>query len=654
MDTERINLGQDYDVNRISVLSGLDAVRHRPGMYIGSTSQRGVTHLIFEAVDNAVDEFMNGYGDIVTVHVAKDGMVTVEDHGRGVPVGPHPTVQDNEGKPIDTLTLVFTQLHAGGKFGFENSGYKSGSGGLHGIGVKCITALSDSLDVYVRRDGNVYHQSFSKGKITTDVGIIDRYDDDQTGTKLVWRPDAEIFKSTVLPDCKTLQTRFEELVSLNAGLRIIYENEATGVTREFYNKDGLRTYPLRLVGDRPLLYDETVYINGELDVNGKLIKVEAAFIHVDQEKPLETIKTFANNINTQEGGFHLIGFRRGYDDFLSKHAIVKNMTKEKIELNYLLDGIIAAVSVKVPEAEFEGQTKTKLGNEEVKTAVEQIVRDGLIELANSKTYQDVFETIITHALRVKEAEEAARKARQLARQGKKVKKMALPGKLADCSTRGYSELFLVEGDSAGGSAKQGRNREFQAILPLRGKLLNVEKSGLERLLNSETIMNIIAAIGTGVNAPGQKFNIKDVRYDKIIIMTDADIDGAHIKMLLLTLFYNYMTPLIEQGYTYVAQPPLYRVVKKGESIYLKDEHELKEYRKSHPNVEIQRFKGLGEMNSDQLWNTTMNPETRTLIRVTMEDAARAAEVFTQLMGTEAQARRDFLESNAHKVDLTFD
>ena len=611
-----------------------------------ATSIKGVTQLVFEAIDNSVDEFMNGFGTEVDVHVAADGTVTVTDHGRGVPVGVHPTLKDRVGNPLDTLTVVFTHLHAGGKFGASDSGYKSGAGGLHGIGVKAINALSAQLIVTVKRNSMVYRQEFKQGEPITGVTTISG-NDVATGTIVSWLPDPEIFKTTLLPDCRALQVRLEELAALNAGLTFNYHNEATEVSQTYYDPEGLRGYPRRLLKDVATLYDNVFYLQGHHLVGNRDIQVEIAWLHVDQEKPSELIKTFANNIATHEGGFHLQGFRRAYDDWLSKLAVAKNMTKEKIELGYLLDGIIALVSVKLPEAEFEGQTKTKLGNEEAKEAVEVVMAKLLPGYNNTPEV----EAILTHALRVKEAEEAARKARVLARQGNKVKKTALPGKLSDCASRtGYSELFVVEGDSAAGSCKMGRNREFQAVLPLRGKVLNIERVDVERLLKSEAITNIISALGTGI---GKQFNIKQLRYDKVIILADADADGEHVSILLLTLFYRYMVQLIEAGHIYVAQPPLYRILYKKQVIYLKDDHELKQWTTTHrDNYEVNRFKGLGEMGPNQLWETTLDPANRQLIRVELNDAAIATQTFERLMGEDAQPRRDFIEANAYKVDLT--
>ena len=668
IDKDLTTVQTEYGVDQITDLEGLEAIRKRPGMYIGSTSQKGINHLVWEIADNSIDEFVAGHGEDIWVTVAKDATVTIKDNGRGIPVGPHAKWQNEDGTPQDTLIGILTRIHAGGKFNAAGSGYKV-SGGLHGVGSKAANALSDRFRVQVRRNGKIYQQDFSKGKPTHQSPIIvGECDIDDTGTETIYHPDADIFKTTLEPNCKDLQDRMSELASLNAGLGIYYTNEITGYVNMYHYEDGIIGYAKRLTKEKELLYPDPIYVKGEYKLdNGRVIIVEISLIHDNEDTQNETIKSFANNINTYEGGFHYQGFRDSYRKIVNKYAIDNKLTKDNIEIKYLLEGLYAIVSIKIPEAEFEGQTKTKLGNEEAKIAVETIFENGINQLLNLPTndpvYRDILSSIVMKALTVKEAEEAARKARQLVKQNKKVKNMALPGKLADCNKNSeYSELYIVEGDSAGGSAKQGRNREFQAILSLRGKLLNVEKSTLERLLKSDTITNIIGAIGTGIIIADKEmrknfgeFDSNKVRYDKIIIMSDADVDGSHIMTLLLTLFYNYMRPLIELGFVYIAQPPLYRVVgKKGDSTYLKDDHSLKEHRKKYPNAEVNRFKGLGEMNPKQLWETTMDPERRTLLRISLNDAARAAESFNTLMGTDVRPRKEFIENNAHKVDLTFD
>lgn len=653
MSEDLTKVTNSYGTEQIDSLDGLEAVRKRPGMYIGSTSQKGVTHLVWEVTDNCFDEFLAGYGQEIEILVKKDSSVIVIDHGRGIPVGPHHKWKNPDGTPQDTLTGILTRLHAGGKFNGADSGYKV-SGGLHGVGTKAVNALSKLFIATVKRNGNIYQQKFSKGKPITEIQIIGNCDVNDTGTIIEYHPDPEIFKITLEPNCKDLQNRIDELASLNAGIKVIYKNEITGINKEYHYEDGIVGYTKRMLQDKSSLYDEPFYIKGDYTLeNGKIIMVEVAFIHDDEEKPSETIKSFANNINTYEGGFHLQGFRNEYRKQINELAIANKLTSNNIEIKYLLDGIYAVVSVKVPEAEFEGQTKTKLGNSEAQDAVETIIRNQFKDIVLDKNNYAILETIITRAVKVKEAEEAARKARANARKANKTAKMALPGKLADCSNKnGYTELFVVEGDSAAGSAKSGRYREFQAILPLKGKVLNTEKADFEKMIKAESVTNIIAAMGAGV---GENFDIKKCRYDKFIIMTDADDDGAHIKSLLLTLIYNYMRPLLDNEMVYVTMPPLYRVVKNKQSIYLKDDHELKEFRRKNPNAKytIQRFKGLGEMNYQQLKETTMDPLTRVLKKVTIKDAERAQEAFNICMGSQAELRREFIEANAHKVNMDF-
>lgn len=646
-DITKVN--SEYGTEQIDSLEGLEAVRRRPGMYIGSTSQRGVTHLIWEVLDNSMDENVAGYGDTIHLTVKKDCTVIVEDHGRGIPVGPHHKWKNPDGTAMNTLTGILTKLHAGGKFNGKDSGYKV-SGGLHGVGAKCTNALSDLFIATVKRDGNIYQQKFSKGKPTTEVEIIGNCDKEDTGTIIQYHPDKEIFKQTLEPSDASTQSRLDEIASLNAKLKIIYKNEIENVDKEFYYENGIIGYTKRLAKDKTLLFEEPFYCKDNYKLNeDKSIIVEVAFIYDDNDKPHETFKTFANNINTYEGGYHLQGFRDVYKKCMNEYIQKNNISKNNIELRYLLDGIYATISVKVPEAQFEGQTKTKLGNEEVKEAVENIFEKSFNNTfsKNSK----VLSLIAERAVKVKDAEEAARKARAAARKANKAARTALPGKLTDCGNKnGYKEVIICEGDSAGGAVKQGRFSKFQAVLPLRGKVMNTEKSDFEKMLKSEAIRNIIATAGTGI---GAKFDIKKNRYDKYIIMTDADVDGSHIRTLLLTLFYNYMRPLLEEGYIYIALPPLYRVIMKGKSQYLQDDNELKEFRKKHSKFDLQRFKGLGEMDYTQLKETVLDPEKRTLLKVTLEDAKIASETFDMLMGKDAIKRRDFIEDNAHLVNLNF-
>jgi DNA gyrase subunit B len=653
MSDSNLTVQTSYGVEQIDSLEGLEAVRKRPGMYIGSTSQKGVTHLVYEVADNCFDEFVAGFGDLVKIHIAKDCTVTIADKGRGIPVGPHPKWTNEDGTPMDTLTGILTKLHAGGKFNKEGSGYKVAAG-LHGIGTKAVNALSDKFTAVVKRDGKIYHQEFSRGNPVTPVKVIGQCELTDTGTIISYHPDPSIFKITLEPNCKDLQARLSELASLNGGITVDYQNDITNVKKVFHYKDGIVGYVRRMAEGKQLLYDNPFHIKGNFEINkDKAIIVECAFIHDDEAEASETIKTFANNINTYEGGFHLQGFRNEYKRVVNQFGIDNKFIDEAIELKYLLDGIHAVISVKVPEAEFEGQTKTKLGNAEAQDAVEWIVRKAFDKILKNKDYAPVFESIVKRAQNVKEAEEAARRDRANKRKANKATKMALPGKLADCSNKsGYTELFLVEGDSAAGSAKQGRYREFQAILPLRGKVLNTEKAEYDKMINSDAIKMIIAALGAGV---GETFDVTKVRYDKINLMTDADDDGSHIKALLLTFFYNYMPELFEKEMVYITVPPLYRVVRgKQNPVYLKDDHELREYKKKYGNkIEVQRFKGLGEMNYSQLKETTMDPQTRVLKKVTLKDAEKAAEIFNICMGKKADLRRDFIEANAYRVNLEF-
>jgi DNA gyrase subunit B len=646
MDETKVD--SEYGVDQVDSLEGLEAVRKRPGMYIGSTSQRGVTHLIWEILDNSVDEFVAGYGSEVTIHVMKGGKVKVEDHGRGMPVGPHPKWKQDDGSPMDALTGLLTILHAGGKFG--ESGYKV-SGGLHGVGAKATNALSDSFIAISKREGKIRGQKFSKGKQLSKVEVLGECKD--TGTIIEYIPDKEIFKQTIEPSDAAIQSRLDEVASLNGGLKIIYKNDITDNEITYFQEDGINGYIKRMVQDKTLLFEDTFYIKGNYTLsNNKIIIVEAAFIFDDDDRPHETFKSFANNINTTEGGCHLQGFRDSFKDNMNAFIAKNNLSKDPVEMRYLLDGIYALISIKIPEAEFEGQTKSKLGNEEAEIAVETVMDKAFEEFVKKRTTD--LKLIAERAIRVKIAEEAARKARQNARAANKVSKIALPGKLIDCANKiGYSEVIICEGDSAGGAVKKGRFPKFQAVLPLRGKVLNTEKSDFERMMNSDAIKNIIATIGTGV---GAKFDIKKARYEKIIMMTDADDDGGHIRTLLLTLFYNYMRPLLEEGFIYAAKPPLYRIVLKNKTYkYIQTDQDLKEYKKANSNkIEVvQRFKGLGEMNHDQLKETVLDPTKRILERITLNDAKNAAATFDMLMGKDVVPRRKFIEDNAHLVNLNF-
>lgn len=823
-------------------------------MYIGTTSQMGLNVLVREIWDNSIDEYTAGFGDTIDIEIFKNGRVKVIDHGRGIPVGPHPEWKKPDGTPLDTLTGILTILHAGGKFGEEGSAYKSAAG-LHGVGSKCANALSKEFIATVKRDGKIYQQKFKYGDPVTDVEVIGSCDINDTGTTIEYEPDPNIFKQTVLPNCNALQNKIDEVTSLNGGLTIKYKNNNTNVEKVFHHPDGINSYVKTIIGEKKKLFEEPFYYSEMVKVDNKCINVEFSFIYDDEDKPAEVFKTFANNVNTTEGGYHLVGFRDSYKKCMNDFIIKNNLSKTDVELRYLLDGIYCIISVRVPEAEFEGQTKNKLGNIEAKAAVIIAVEKMFEKLSDSRS-EDI-KLIADRAIKVKIAEEAARKARQNARAANKASKMALPGKLIDCSNKtGYRELFLVEGDSAGGchtydtkvkladgrdleigkiveefnqgktnyvyscdkngkifvqpitdafitkrntqvirltldngeqikctpehpymlrdgsykeaqyltkedslmplyfnrsnhpffnnfdipsneqtyefikmnndnkwyathrivaeqyygikpnnmlnnnidnivnearthnhkvikiewleqkedvyditvppysnfalsagifvhnSAKMGRFHKFQAILPLRGKVLNVEKVDISRVLNSDSIKGIISAIGTGV---GTNFNIKKARYDKILIMSDADVDGSHIRILLLTFFYNYMRPLIEAGMVYSTQPPLFKVILKDKSfIYLKDDEALAIYKKKNGKKidDIQRFKGLGEMDPPELRETVLSLENRTVKQITIQDAKEASETFKLFMSKDVAPRRQFIEEHAHLVDLT--
>jgi len=648
VNENEINQNQ-YGVDQIEALDNRSSVRRRPGMYIGSTSSQGIGKLCEEIIDNSIDEFIMGFGDEIDINIYEDATVKIIDRGRGIPVGPHKKWVNEDGTSMDTLTGILTTLHAGGKF--SNGGYATASG-LHGVGSTCVNFLSDFFEVIVKREGKIYRQQFKIGiPQTKNPEIIGKCDLSDTGTQITYHPDKEIFKITLEPHCKDLQKRLNELASLNMGLKINYKNEISGVDREIYYPDGISGYVKRLIENENLLYDKPIYIKGSHTLpNEKIIIVEIAFIHIDNEQPSEIIKTFANNINTHEGGYHLQGFRNSYKKQLNKYGFDNKLIEEIIELKYLLDGICVVISIKIPDPEFDGQTKNKLGNLEAQTAIEDVMDKAFEQMFKNKEDKIVFETLIMRAMKVKEAEEVARKARALNRKAGKANRMALPGKLADCANKnGYSEIFVVEGDSAGGSAKNGRFREFQAILPLFGKLLNTEKATLDQMIDSEKIKIIIAALQAGV---GSTFDINKVRYDKIIIMSDADVDGAHITALILTFFYKYMRPLIEDGRIHLACPPLYKITKGKQDIYIKDDQELREYKKKNgSNFTSVRFKGLGEMHFSQLKETVMNPETRMLKKVTIEDAEKAVQIFNIWMGNQPQLRRDFIEANANQVIL---
>ena len=624
-----------YGAEQIQVLEGLEAVRKRPGMYIGSTGPRGLHHLVYEIVDNSIDEALQGYCDRIYVSLNEDGSVTVKDDGRGIPVEIHPKT----GK--STLETVLTVLHAGGKFG--GGGYKV-SGGLHGVGISVVNALSKWLVADVYRNGKIYRQTYEKGITTSELEVVG--ESHHTGTIINFMPDETIFDEIEFK-YETLEHRLRELSFLNKGVKIVFEDKREGSQRkkEFHYEGGLVEFVKYLNKTKTPIHDDVVYIDKKV---GDSI-VEIAMQYTDGYT--ENIYSFANNIDTHEGGTHLAGFKaaltKTVNDYAKRNKLIKenegNLTGEDIR-----EGLTAVISVKLPDPQFEGQTKTKLGNTYMRGNVDGVTVEelGAFLEENPTTAR----TIVDKGLRAQRAREAAKRARELTRRKSVLESTSLPGKLADCAEKdpAKSEIFLVEGDSAGGSAKQGRDRHTQAILPLRGKILNVEKSRLDRILSSDEIKNMITAFGCGI---GNDFDLEKARYHKIVIMTDADVDGAHIRTLLLTFFFRYMRPLIENGYVYAAQPPLYKVKKQKKEYYVYSDKELEVLLEEigRTGVELQRYKGLGEMNAEQLWDTTMNPETRTLLQVTIEDAVMADQVFSMLMGDKVGPRKEFIEENATYV-----
>ena len=628
-------VGHHYDAATITVLKGLEAVRRRPAMYIGDISSRGLHHLVYEVVDNSVDEAMAGFCDDIKVMINNDGSVTVEDNGRGIPVDMHPTQK----KPA--LEVVMTMLHAGGKFDHES--YKV-SGGLHGVGVSVVNALSEWCVVEVARDGGIYTQRYERGNPVTAVKKIGARA--KSGNKTTFMPDGEIFKKRIF-SYETLSFRLKELAFLNAGLKISLADKREGEEKieVFQYKGGLSAFVKYLNENKEVLHPKPVYFQKEKERTN----VEIAFQYTDGYA--ENIFTYVNNINTIEGGTHLVGFKAALTRTINNYAVKNKLFKNgdtQLQGEDIREGLTAVISAKVPDPQFEGQTKTKLGNSETKGIVESIVGESLNEYLEENP--PVAKKIIEKCYSAAQAREAARKARDLVRRKSALESGALPGKLADCSLKDpeLCEIYIVEGDSAGGSAKQGRDRKYQAILPLKGKILNVEKARIDKALGNDEIRTLILALGTGM---GEDFDIANTRYGKIIIMTDADIDGSHIRTLLLTFFYRYMKPLVEAGKVYIAQPPLYRVKKGKGEFYAYDDEERDRLleRVGRVGVSIQRYKGLGEMNAEQLWETTMNPETRTLKKVDVENAAEADKIFTTLMGDLVEPRRKFIEEHARYV-----
>ena len=627
-----------YDAAQIQVLEGLEAVRKRPGMYIGSTGARGLHHLVYEIVDNSVDEALAGYCTTIHVTIHKDNSITVEDDGRGMPVDKHPKLK------IPAVEVIHTVLHAGGKFG--GGGYKV-SGGLHGVGASVVNALSTHMEVEIRRNGKIYKQCYERGKTVTPLEVIG--DSKKTGSKTSFWPDPEIFETTIF-DFDTLEHRLREMAFLNKGIKIIFKDEREGKKRSetYHYEGGIKEFVKFQNQNKDAIHPDVIYFEVVRDT----CEVEIAMQYTESYN--ELVLGYANNINTTDGGTHIVGFKsaltRIFNDYGKKAKILKE--NDTLSGEDVREGLTAIVSVKLAEPQFEGQTKAKLGNPDMRGFVETTTNENLTAFLEENPAQA--KIILEKCIKAARAREAARKARDLTRRKGALDSFSLPGKLADCSDKDPSqcEIFLVEGDSAGGSAKDGRDRKRQAILPLRGKILNVEKARLDRILNSDEIKNMITAFGCGI---GDDFNVEKLRYHKIIIMTDADVDGAHIRTLLLTFFYRYMRPLIEGGFVYAAQPPLYQVKKGKDVYYTYGEDEQTELMKSLEGkagkADIQRYKGLGEMDAEQLWDTTMDYEHRTLIQITIEDSAAADQTFSTLMGDKVPPRKKFIEDNAHYATL---
>ncbi|NLY77132.1 MAG: DNA topoisomerase (ATP-hydrolyzing) subunit B [Tissierellia bacterium] len=629
----KANNGRTYTAKDIQVLTGLEPVRKRPGMYIGSTGPKGLHHLVYEVVDNSIDEALAGVCDTINVIINEDNSITVEDNGSGIPVEVHPQT----GKT--TVETVLTVLHAGGKF--NNSAYKV-SGGLHGVGVSVVNALSEWLIAKVKRDGHEYIQRFERGTPVTELETIGQASD--TGTTISFKPDKEIFDEIEF-DYATLQFRLREMAFLNKGVRITLEDKRTNNKEVFHYEGGIKSFVEYINRNKTSIQKEILYFED----NKEDALVELAMQYTDSYS--ENIYTFANNINTEEGGFHLSGLRTALTRAINDYGRKYNYLKEKdenLQGEDVREGLTAILSVKLPNPQFEGQTKTKLGNSEMKGIVESIAYEHISSFLEENPNEG--KAILEKAINAARAREAARKAKEISRKRSILDNTTLPGKLADCQSDDLevTEIFIVEGDSAGGSAKQGRDRANQAILPLRGKIMNVEKARLDKILEYQEIRAMISAFGTGI---GKDFDISKLRYGKIIIMTDADVDGAHIRTLLLTFFYRYMRPLIENGNVYIAQPPLYKVSKGKSEYYVYSDKELDELleKLGRSNYSIQRYKGLGEMNPEQLWETTMDPNNRILLKVNIEDAMVADEIFTILMGDKVKPRREFIEKNAKQV-----
>ncbi|MHC0551374.1 DNA topoisomerase (ATP-hydrolyzing) subunit B [Salinicoccus sp. CNSTN-B1] len=623
-----------YGASQIQVLEGLEAVRKRPGMYIGSTAAKGLHHLVWEIVDNSIDEAMAGHANRVNITVEEDNWVRVTDNGRGIPVD----IQEKMGRPA--VEVILTVLHAGGKFG--GGGYKV-SGGLHGVGSSVVNALSETLEVYVHRDGKIHHQSYTRGVPDFDLKVIG--ETDKTGTEIRFKADSQIFTETLEYDLEVLQKRTKELAFLNKGLEINLTDERgeEDISYQYYFEGGIMSYVEQMNETRDVLHDEVIYMHSERDE----VEVEIALQYNNGYNT--TLLSYANNIHTYEGGTHEDGFKRALTKVINNYGTKNRIIKEgedRLSGEDVREGLTAVVSIKHTDPQFEGQTKTKFGNSEARLITDQLFSEGFERFLLENP--GPAKIIVEKGLTAQRARVAAKKAREMTRRKSALEVSSLPGKLADCSSKdpSESELFIVEGDSAGGSAKSGRNSTTQAILPLRGKILNVEKARLDRILNNNEIRAMITALGTGI---GEEFDLSKARYHKIVIMTDADVDGAHIRTLLLTFFYRFMQPLIEAGYVYIAQPPLYKVEQGKNKHYVFDDRELVELRKElkeTPKISLSRYKGLGEMNADQLWETTMDPEFRTMLQVTLDDAVLADQTFEMLMGDIVENRRNFIEDNA--------
>ncbi|MBF7025397.1 DNA topoisomerase (ATP-hydrolyzing) subunit B [Staphylococcus kloosii] len=644
-----VNNTENYDAGQIQVLEGLEAVRKRPGMYIGSTAEKGLHHLVWEIVDNSIDEALAGYADQIEVVIEEDNWIKVTDNGRGIPVG----IQEKMGRPA--VEVILTVLHAGGKFG--GGGYKV-SGGLHGVGSSVVNALSEDLEVYVHIDNKIYHQAYKKGIPQFDLKVVGETDDDNTGTVIRFKADPTIFTETTVYNYETLQQRIRELAFLNKGISITLrderesEKDEDGNQREdtYFYEGGIKSYVEMLNENKEPIHPEPIYVHESKDD----IEVEIALQY--NNGFATNLLTYANNIHTYEGGTHEDGFKRSLSRVLNSYGIKSKIIKEdkdRLSGEDTREGLTAVVSIKHGDPQFEGQTKTKLGNSEVRQVVDKIFS----ELFERFLYENpnVARIIVEKGIMASRARIAAKKAREVTRRKTALEVSSLPGKLADCSSKdpNRSEIFIVEGDSAGGSTKSGRDSETQAILPLRGKILNVEKARLDRILNNNEIRSMITAFGTGI---GGEFDLSKARYHKIIIMTDADVDGAHIRTLLLTFFYRFMRPLIEAGYIYIAQPPLFKLTQGKQKYYVFNERELDKLKAEldpSPKWSIARYKGLGEMNADQLWETTMNPENRSMLQVTLEDAINADQTFEMLMGDVVENRRQFIEDNAVYANLDF-